>query len=176
MNMTIRTTELTSIRRAPLVALAFLVLSLDAFTAKAEEFVVLVNASRRETNLSLHLLARIYRGEIRFWPNRQHIAVILPPAHSSKMLDAFVKSVLNLDPKRYETHWEEKRYRGEVTVMPLKASDEEATITAVAASTNVIALLERDRALRISTNPAVKTLQIDGKPPGQAGYPLVLKP
>jgi ABC-type phosphate transport system substrate-binding protein len=141
-------------------------------TVAGADLVAVVNVNRPETSLTVDQLTKIFRGEIRYWPNRQKVTVVVPPEHSRAALSAFVSSVLNLDAARYDTYWEEKRFRGEVTSVPQRFPDEDATLREIESTNNAIALLDAERFNSIKRKGAFKVLQIDGKSPGQPGYKL----
>ena len=138
------------------------------------ELVIIVHVLRPETNLSVNQIARIFRGDLRHWPNRQRIVIVLPPEHSRKVLDEFLKTIVNLDPATYDRYWEQKRFTGDVTYVPERSVDDAATIRRVAESTNSVAVVERSR-IDAAEQRTIKILNVNGKRPQDPGYPLMVQ-
>ena len=150
-------------------------LAVVAFTgvAQADERVLLVvvNKERPEKDIPTSALARIYRGETKFWANNDRIVPFLPPTSGDEGLRrSFLQTVLKMGMRDFQHLWQERLFRGENSQAPLMLPDERAVAQAVFASRSCIGVIEADKVRSLET--VVKVLTVDGKAPVDAGYPL----
>jgi hypothetical protein len=75
--------------------------------------------------------------------------------------------VLKVSESDYKKYWVAKVFRGEVTNEPPVAPSPGVTLDYVATVKGAISFIEANQ-----TQPRVKVLRIDGKLPGENGYPL----
>lgn len=141
--------------------------------AKAEERVllVIVHKERPENDISMNALARIYRGETKFWANNARILLFLPPASAEEGLRrSFLQSLLKLDMRDFQHLWQERLFRGENSQAPLTLSDDRAVAQAVFSARSGVGVIEADKVVNLEA--VVKVVTVDGKAPVDAGYPL----
>lgn len=84
-------------RRASLslVVGALLAIVLGARPVEAEEFVVLTGVENPVETLTIHDVRRMFRGDMKRWPDGERVVVLLP-ARGSKALDRVARNVLQL--------------------------------------------------------------------------------
>jgi ABC-type phosphate transport system substrate-binding protein len=146
-----------------------------ALAAQARTLVAIVNRNRPENGLSRDQLVQIFRGELRFWPaNRDPIQLALPPG-SPQARNDFIRKVLQMTPTEWDREWQGKRYRGETAIIPRDLTRTEV-MQAVLSQPRFLAVVELEwfRTIDASQTRDMKILQIDGKNPGEADYPLRL--
>jgi phosphate transport system substrate-binding protein len=128
---------------------------------QAEPIAVIVNKANETDDLSDNELARIYRGDQESWPDGQRIMVIDRPVDSD-IRRAFYLAVLHADASQ--------KFLKPGSPVPFKAMESKsglATRRLVARIPNAIGYV-----LLGEVDANVKVLRINGKLPGEAGYPL----
>lgn len=163
--------DILTMRRITTVCLALIALSwlgLGDSTrsrAQSEPMVVLVGAQCTVSDMSLDDLARVYRGT----PSRNtdgHRFVPLNQPPESPIRIAFDQKVLGFTPDQAKSFWIDQKIRA--------AGTEPRVISSVALTVKLVSVL----AGAIAYVPAsavtmgVKVVKIQGKLPGQPGYPL----
>ena len=151
------------------MAVAMAVTATTAVEPQSREriFVVIVNQARPETDLSREKLVRVFRGETKFWDNREAIRPILP---SPDAREGFISTVLKLSSRDYDRQWKERLFRGENTSVPLQFADDREAAQIVFSSPTALAIVELAKSPNLAK--AVKILTVDGKAPSDADYGL----
>jgi hypothetical protein len=125
---------------------------------------VVVNPNSPVASLSTPALRKLFAGETRMWPGGTPVKLIIraPGAHER----AVVLHLLHFSEDEYDRHWINQAYRGE-GVEPVAVFSNGMQKEAVMAIPGAIALIDtRD------LKPGLKVLRIEGKLPGEEGYPL----
>lgn len=118
--------------------------------------------------LSLVELRRIFLGERNFWSNELTITLLMPPRGSRErkvMLDRIYE---RRNEVQYQHYWINKLFGDGPSIAPKITGSHEMSASLVREIPGAIALVPADK-----IPPGVKVLRINGKHPGQAGYPLV---
>ena len=144
-----------------------------SFAANRISFTVLVNPKATQ-NLSRVEFVRVLRGDMRFWSNGRPIRIILPPRSSDGPFERVLRKLLNVDLRGYQQSWDARRFRGETTVLPMVAPDEQMTIRAVITDPSFLAIIESDHLANIppAMRSALQVMTIDGRGPEAEGYVL----
>ncbi len=114
---------------------AVLVLGVPAWAFEKPDFVVIVHPSNPVSAMSRLDLERIYRKDIKFWPDGEHVIPINAPS-SSKVRASFNKTVLRSSIDALVTFWNRKYFGGETPPLVLRSSD--AILSYVAQRPNAI--------------------------------------
>ena len=131
----------------------------------SQDIAVVVNPKNDTNELSSVELRRILLGERRFWKNKAPLTVILREP-GSRERDEVIAS-LKMSDAEFGQHWRDKVFRGEASSPPLAVP-----------SSGMASQVVRDNAGGVTfvagrnLSPDLKVLKIDGKLPGEAGYPL----
>jgi len=149
-------------RNLNLAVTAFLVFAFFACAvvpaAFASDLVVVVNSGNEVSELSLHELRRIYRGEKKQWESGGPIQVLLP-SRSSAAMQSVVANVFEMrstvDVAQY---YMAAMYQGKIVQPPPTVSADEA-IEIVANSIGALALVPRSRA---EGKAGVKIISVEG--------------
>jgi ABC-type phosphate transport system substrate-binding protein len=140
----------------------------DADAGKAEEPVaVIVHERVAVDDLSLPELRRIFLGERRTWVNDRTITLLTPPRESPERKVLLNRILGRRSEDQYQHHWFNKLLDDGTQVTPKTPGSPEVTAGLVREIPGAIALIRLSRVPR-----GVKVLRIDGKRPGEAGYPL----
>jgi ABC-type phosphate transport system substrate-binding protein len=129
-----------------------------------KEIAVIVSAKIAATSLSMAELRKIYQGDKPSWPSGQRVTILMPSG--AKERDLVLKKVLQMTDTQYKQFWITKVFRAEASGEPRSASSSSAG-DLVKSTVGAVACVDA-----ASVPAGVKTLKIDGKAPGEAGYPL----
>jgi hypothetical protein len=136
----------------------------DTARAQAEPLCVIVGARTGQSGLQLHELRRIFLaqptdgvGGVRFVPFNA-------PPHSFERA-SFDRVVLGMDPDAIARYWVDQRIRG--TQAPRTLSSPDMLLRVVAKLPGAIGYVSANR-----VTPDARVLRIDGRLPGESGYPL----
>jgi hypothetical protein len=131
---------------------------------------VVVNRQRPETDISQHTLARLFRGEQRFWENGDRVYLVLPPEDIPDARAGFLSTVVKLDPRGYAFHWRNLVFRGDVTEQPISPPDERHAVQTVFAERGTIAIVEGSSTKNL--DKVAKILTVNGRDREDREYPL----
>jgi hypothetical protein len=130
------------------------------------DIAVVVNASNPVNDISVSELRNMLIGDRRFWKGNVRIKLILR-GPGTRERDAVLDLLLKMDNKAFAAQWRAKVFRGE-------ASEEPISVPTVSHLEQYV--LENPGAITFMTGkistPKLKVLRLDGKLPGDDGYPL----
>ncbi|HVA63671.1 MAG TPA: hypothetical protein VNF74_08095 [Terriglobales bacterium] len=127
---------------------------------------ILVNPATPVSNLTLAQLREIMLGNRQFWPNHQPI-VLLVRAPVAPERTAVLHIIYQMSEAEFRQYWIATIFRDEAATAPKIVYGVPMTNELVVAIPGAIAFLEADE-----VQPGPKVLTIDGKRPGEKGYPL----
>ncbi len=119
-------------------------------------------------HLSLPELQQIFLGERQLWSRELTITLLLPPRDTPErrvLLDKIYQQRSEVEVQHY---WINRLFGDEAQTGPKITGSNEMSASLVRVIPGAIALVPANR-----IPPGVKVLRIDGKKPGQKGYPLV---
>ena len=164
--------------RTPKLALLSLVVAALSLAARAPAtaqpgepevltLAVIVNPKNPTTNLTWHQLRSYLKLEHQFWPNKERCALFLRPSSSPEM-QLLLGKVYRMDANELRKYWVGKVFRGEIPARPAVVPSAAAAGTRVHKVPGALTVVLADQ-----TPEGVRVLTIDGKKPGDPGYPLV---
>jgi len=128
--------------------------------------VIIVNAGNPAPDPSLDDLRALFLLERQFWPDGRRVALYLPPAGSPER-DTMLDRIYSMSDFELRKYWVGKLFRGAIPSIPSTLPSREAAVAAVEESRAGIAAIGAG-----DVPPTVRVLRIDGKQPGDPGYPL----
>ena len=131
---------------------------------------VIVNLQRPASDISLHSLVRIFRGEQRFWENGDPVYPVLPPEDAPEAREAFLSTVVRLDQRGFALLWKNLIFRGDATDPPFSPPDERHASRTVFAERGAVALVEGSGVKNLER--VAKVLTVNGRDRVAADYPL----
>ena len=134
---------------------------------KAAPIAVIVHEQVPVDELSLSELRRIFRGERLFWAGDLTITLLVPPRGSREREVLLGKVYEQEGEAEYQRFWINKLFDKEGQTAPKITGSPQMSAALVREIPGAVALVPADRIPR-----GVKVLRIDGRSPGQAGYPL----
>ena len=152
---------------AVLLALAF-----DASAqaqCPANGLAIVVNKANATEGLSTAQLRRLLLGDLRNWPDKKKVSLITPNPQSA-VYKCVLSAVVRMTDAEYRRFIASMDFRGEEPLELRAAGSDSAAAQMVSATPGAIAIVETGALPAIS--PTVRVLRINGKQPGEAGYPL----
>jgi hypothetical protein len=134
----------------------------------ATPIAVIVHEDVPVDGLSLPELRRIFRGERLFWAGDLTITLLAPPRGSREREVLLGKIYERGSEAEYKSFWINKLFDKEGQTAPKITGSPQMSAGLVREIPGAIALVPADRIPR-----GVKVLRIDGRRPGEAGYPLL---
>jgi hypothetical protein len=138
---------------------------IPASIKSSQDIAVVINPKNDTNDLSSAELRQILLGERRFWKNKAPLTIVLREPGSREREEVIAS--LRMSDAEFGQHWRDRVFRGEASAVPLSVP-----------SNGVASQVVRDNAggvtfvLGRNLSPDLKVLKIDGKFPGEAGYPL----
>ena len=139
---------------------------LGAQAAQPSDIAVVVHPDVSLDNLPLTELRRIILGDREFWPSGVRVTLLLR-APVAKERDVAVKDVCEMTEAQFRQHWIAKVFRADTQSTPKIVYSGEMALDQVSRTPGALTFV-----LASSVARGVKVLKIDGKSPGQPGYPL----
>ena len=149
-----------------LAVLLFIGVLSAAGIGHAGNVAVIVHKSNRISEVSLGDLVRIFRQERRYWRGSQKIYLIMRENLSPEKT-LFLKKIYRMESKGLKKFWLTKIFRGQIASLPKTLNSNEAVVRFVGRVPPAVSFIDFDAA-----DNSIKILRIDGKFPGEPGYPL----
>jgi hypothetical protein len=132
----------------------------------APDVAVAVNPEVPIDNLTLTELRHFVLGDREFWPGGVRVTLLLraPVAHER---DVVLKTVCLMSEAQFRQHWIAKVFRADTAVGPKIVYSGDMAVNLVGQTPGALAFVSAQ-----SGNKSLKVLRIDGKLPGEPGYPL----
>ncbi len=146
----------------------FTVLLVSCKTLMAADIAIVVNVNNVVDKLSMGDVEKIFRAEKQFWKNGKKIRLIMRPMDSieGKVL---LEKIYNMPQEEFKLFWLEKVYGNIVTEPPTIISSASMVNILVGQLQGAIAPIEVNK---ISEWAKIKVMKVNGKMPGESGYPL----
>jgi ABC-type phosphate transport system substrate-binding protein len=127
---------------------------------------VVVHADVPVDNLTLAELRRIVLGDREFWPGGVRLTLLMraPVAHER---DIVLQTVSKMSEAQFRQHWIAKVFRADTAAAPRIVYSSDMALELVRQIPGALTFVSATAA-----NPGVKVVRIDGKRPGEPGYPL----
>lgn len=152
---------LTMMATATLVAILFL-----PRLAMASAIAVVAHSDVPIDEISFTELKKVLRGDREFWSSGNPVTLIVrAPVAAERTL--LLKTVYEMSENQFRQYWISKVFRAEAASEPriVLSSDETAELLTVI--TGAVGLMRADEVPQ-----GLKILRVDGKNPGDPGYPL----
>lgn len=149
-----------------LVALLLAVLLGAAAPAADRPVAVIVHPEVPIRNLSFAEVRKIFLGDRQFWTPDVRIALLVPGWRAAERR-VLLERIYEKDEVRYRHYWIAKVFTTEAVGAPKAVSSPAITARLVREIPGAVALIDASQ-----VPPGVRVLSIDGKQPGESGYPL----
>jgi ABC-type phosphate transport system substrate-binding protein len=128
---------------------------------------VVVNPGVPVDNLTFTELRRLLLGDREFWTAGMRVTLLIR-APVARERDAAVRDVCQMSEAQFRQHWIGKVFRADATTGPRIVYSAEMALDQVIRTPGAMTFVGASEA----AGKGGKILKIDGKLPGQAGYPL----
>jgi hypothetical protein len=152
--------------RALRVVIALLFASLLASAARAGDVAIIVYRGNPQTDVTLAELSRLFRLDQQRWASGEKVEVILQVGGSEREA-VVLDRVYRMKAAELKPFWLGKIYRGELTAAPRVLASDAGVKQYVASNPRALGYIDS-----LLLDGSVKALRVDGKLPGEPGYPL----
>ena len=135
----------------------------------AGSLAVIVNKSNPTDSLSMAQLRRILIGDVRAWPDHKSLAMVARDA-SSKVSQCALSNIVRMNDAEYRRYLMSAEFRGDDAMAIQTVDSDGSAARVIAGSAGAIAIVDLSSLPSISGS--VKVVRVNGKNPGEAGYPL----
>ncbi len=135
--------------------------------AQSGEVAVIVNPRNSVSGVSSADLRRIFAGEKRYWPDGTRIKLIVRPPGTHER--AVLLRLVGMSENEYKQYWTAQVFRGEADAEPLSLPSFGMVKEAATAFPGAVGLAE---ARDLKNGMFIKVIKVDGRMPGEPGYPL----
>jgi len=158
------------IRSFALCVTALSMLSVDAYCqCPTNGLALIVNKTNTTEGLSMAQLRRLMLGDLRNWPDKKKVSLIAPNPQSAAF-KCVLSAVVRMSDAEYHRFIASIGFRGEEPLNLYLVDSGPAAAQMVAANPGGLAIVESGAIPAISSS--VRILRINGKEPGESGYPL----
>jgi hypothetical protein len=137
-----------------------------AARARAGDVAIIVNPAQAEGEVSMGELARIFRLDQQRWRSGEKVDLVVQLSRSDKQ-SVVEERIYHMGAEELRRFWLGKVFRGELTATPRAFSSDASVKDYVAAHPHAVGYIDS-----LLLDESVKALRVDGKRPGEEGYPL----
>jgi ABC-type phosphate transport system substrate-binding protein len=152
-----------SIRRRLFLGLT---LSLLPLAGAENDIAVVVRPDTPADNLSLAEIRKLLLGERQFWTSNLRVTLLIR-APAARERDVVLRTIYQMSEAQFRQYWITKIFRAEASSGPKIVYSNEMAAELVQSIPGSVAFVDAGQAPK-----GLKILKIDGKLPGEKGYPL----
>lgn len=138
-------------------------------TVDPEPLAVFVHPDNPVRDLRFEELRAIFTLERQFWPERRRIVLVLPRRGGPEQ-EVLLERVYRMTAEHLRKYWTGKQFAGEIPSVPATARTTERAVALVRGSEGAVSV-----ALAKDLPEGLPIVTIDGKKPGEPGYPLATR-
>jgi ABC-type phosphate transport system substrate-binding protein len=127
---------------------------------------VVVNPSTPISDLSMSEVRKIFRGDRQYWTKDVPV-VLLIRAPKSRERDVILRNLYDMSEAQFKQYWIAKIFRAEATAAPKIVYSNDMAKELVSVIPGAIAFIPQN-----DVTEGLKVVKIDGRMPGDPGYPL----
>jgi ABC-type phosphate transport system substrate-binding protein len=152
--------------RQILLAGFLLVPAFGVLPVSAAPVAVVVGPDTPVTDLTFAEVRKVFLGERQFWNPKVRV-VLLMRAPVAPERDVVLRTIYQMSEAQFRQYWISKVFRADVAAGPKIVYSNETASELVAAIPGAVAFVDASQVPK-----GLKVIKIDGKLPGDAGYPL----
>lgn len=134
--------------------------------AKAGDIAVVVRPDTPADDLTLREIRDLMMGERQFWKSGLRVTLLIR-APTARERDVVLKVIYRMTEAQFQQYWISKVFRAETTAGPKIVYSNQMAMGLIAALPGSVSFVDTDEVPK-----GLKVLRIDGKLPGDPGYPL----
>ena len=127
---------------------------------------VVVHPDTPVSNLTLSDVRKVFLGDRQYWSTNVPM-VLLIRAPVARERDVVLKIIYQMSESQFKQYWIAKIFRAEAATAPKVVYSNDMANQLVTAIPGAIAFIDSK-----DVKPGSKILRVDGRLPGEAGYPL----
>ncbi len=127
---------------------------------------VVVHPDTPISNLSLSDVRKVFLGDRQYWRTNIPL-VLLIRAPVARERDVVLKIIYQMSESQFKQYWIAKIFRAEAATAPKVVYSNDMANQLVTAIPGAIAFIDSK-----DVKPGAKVLRVEGRLPGEAGYPL----
>ena len=127
---------------------------------------VVVHPDTPVSNLTLSDVRKVFLGDRQYWSTNVPV-VLLIRAPVARERDVVLKIIYQMSESQFKQYWIAKIFRAEAATAPKVVYSNDMANQLVTAIPGAIAFIDSK-----DVKPGSKVLRVDGRLPGEAGYPL----
>jgi hypothetical protein len=127
---------------------------------------VVVHPDTPISNLSLSDVRKVFLGDRQYWSTNIPV-VLLIRAPVARERDVVLKIIYQMSESQFKQYWIAKIFRAEAATAPKVVYSNDMANQLVTAIPGAIAFIDSK-----DVKPGSKVVRVDGRLPGEAGYPL----
>jgi len=127
---------------------------------------VVVHPDTPISNLSLSDVRKVFLGDRQYWSTNIPV-VLLIRAPVARERDVVLKIIYQMSESQFKQYWIAKIFRAEAATAPKLVYSNDMANQLVTAIPGAIAFIDSK-----DVKPGSKVIRVDGRLPGEAGYPL----
>jgi len=152
--------------KVAIVAVFLLIAGGSPTIAMAGDIAVVVRPDTPADDLSLREVRDLMMGEKQFWNSGLRVTLLIR-APAARERDVVLKVIYHMTEAQFRQYWISKVFRAETTTGPKIVYSRQMATGLVSALPGSVSFVDADEVPN-----GLKVLRIDGKLPGDAGYPL----
>ena len=137
-----------------------------AQSLRGTDLALVVNSDTPVTDLSLAEVRKVFLGQRQYW-NPKLPVILLMRTPVARERDIVLRVIYQMSEEEYTQYWVAQVFRAEVTSPPKNVYSNDMQYELVAAIPGAIGFVDAR-----NVHPGVKVVRVDGKLPGEKGYPL----
>ncbi|MGH9501304.1 MAG: hypothetical protein ACRD20_00480 [Terriglobales bacterium] len=130
------------------------------------DIAVVVNPDTPISNLSLAEVRKVFLGDRQYWSTNIPV-VLLIRAPVARERDVVLKIIYQMSESQFKQYWIAKIFRAESATAPKVVYSNDMANQLLTAIPGAIAFVDSK-----DVKPGTKVVRVDGRLPGEAGYPL----
>jgi ABC-type phosphate transport system substrate-binding protein len=130
------------------------------------DIAVVVHSDAPVSNLSLSDVRKVFLGDRQYWSTNVPV-VLLIRAPVARERDVVLKIIYQMSESQFKQYWIAKIFRAEAATAPKVVYSNDMANQLVTAIPGAIAFIDSK-----DLKPGSKVVRVDGRLPGEAGYPL----
>ncbi len=130
------------------------------------DIAVVVHPDTPVSNLSLSEVRKVFLGDRQYW-NTNIPVVLMIRAPVARERDVVLKIIYQMSESQFKQYWIAKIFRAEAATAPKVVYSNDVASQLITAIPGAIAFVDSKE-----VKPGTKVLRVDGRLPGEPGYPL----
>ncbi|HWR16619.1 MAG TPA: hypothetical protein VN577_17470 [Terriglobales bacterium] len=130
------------------------------------DIAVVVNPDTPVTDMNLAEVRKVFLGERQYWSSKMPV-ILLVRAPIARERDVVLRKIYQMSESQFKQFWVAKIFRSEAVSAPKIVYSSDMTNQLLLAVPGSIGFMDAK-----TVAPGLKIVKIEGRSPGEAGYPL----